>query len=419
MAVITRKDGTQFVSPDFRERLTGKKASLLKSEVLTLGKSYGELIYIQKNADNSYEVAFSEEKGFLLAESVSKHLRAFETFIFIEEIKYTNKIALVVMKDGQIQRDDHVIAEALHDELAILSADDTQYDFYIFGNVKVSNKEDDESFNVSNMAKSFTVMDKSVIEALPRFNEYELVKLNDAFKRANIKTGVNKTFALIIIVIVAVVLYWFLFPNEKTQTQQIREGVKTITVKSKFYDYASKLHEPSVDTVTDGIMNFTALLYNLPGGWKITSFSATAKEIVILVKNNFPVKNYGLLHSWAERHFVEMKIENDFVKLIYKTAYPKRKLYQGIYKLSNVLQVALDRIQATSNKNIVTFNKVKKIENYYEQNVIISFTNEDADAINTTAKQLADLPILFGKLDVSQAGNGLYSGSMTIKIIGD
>ena len=420
MAIITRKDGTKFISPDFRERLTGKKASLLKSEVSILGKSYGELIYIQKNTDNSFEVAFSEEQGFLLAESVSKHLRAFESFIFREEIKYTNKIALVVMKEGQIQRDDHVIAESLHDELAIISADDTQYDFYVFGNIKISdNNNDNDSFNVSDMAKSFTIMNKSVIEELPRFNEYELLNLNDAFKRAGISIGISKKTGLIIFFIFIAVLCWFLFPREKTQIKKISTGVQTITVKSKYYDYAYKLHQPTVSTVTGGIMRFSALMYDLPAGWKVSSISGTPTKIVTLVRNDFPVKNYGVLQNWATENRIKMDIENSFVKLTYNSAYPRRGLYRSVYKINNVLQVVLDRLQATSNQNNITFNKPKQFENFYEQTVIISFTNEDADAINAVAKQLSDLPILFDKIDLSQANNGLYSGSMKITIIGD
>ena len=94
MTKITREDGVNFIIPDYREELSNKKISVLKNEVGMLSKNYGEFIYIQKNLDDSFDVAFSSDAGFLLAESVAKYIKTSDNFIYIERLKNSDNALL-------------------------------------------------------------------------------------------------------------------------------------------------------------------------------------------------------------------------------------------------------------------------------------------------------------------------------------
>lgn len=100
MTYISREDGEHFVIPSYRDVLAGKQKNTLKSEIVSLSKSYGEFITLQRKTPTKYEVAFSTERGYLLGESIWHFFGQPLDMVYCEELPGTTDAILVIGKSG-------------------------------------------------------------------------------------------------------------------------------------------------------------------------------------------------------------------------------------------------------------------------------------------------------------------------------
>src|SRR5690349_14472679 len=119
MPYITREDGERFIIPSYRDVLSAKKPSLLRREVMLLSQNYGEYIALQRKNIQQYEVAFSNEPGYLLGESVWNYFKRPQDLIYCEAIPNTFEAILVIVKSGIVYLDGSFPLDVIVDELVI------------------------------------------------------------------------------------------------------------------------------------------------------------------------------------------------------------------------------------------------------------------------------------------------------------
>src|SRR5687768_7707453 len=121
MPYITREDGERFVIPSYRDVLSIKKESLLRKEILLLSENYGEYIALQRKNAEQYEVAFSNEPGYLLGETIWHYFKRPYDLIYCEAIPNTSEAILVMVKSGNVYLDGTFPLDAIPDELLVFS----------------------------------------------------------------------------------------------------------------------------------------------------------------------------------------------------------------------------------------------------------------------------------------------------------
>lgn len=417
MAKLLRNDNTSFIVPDYREQLADKKISILKNEVGLLSKSYGNLIYIQKSSNNNFEVAFSNDAGYLLAESVSKHLNS-SNFIYIEQLEDTDTALFVAVKAGNVYIDTQIPVDTVADELIIIQTEQTKYDFYVSANIPVSNNaEENEKLFVGDISENFTVLKESVFNSLEKYDEFKLENINEAFLKAALIKKKNKKVIASVSVFCVLILAWLLWPSHKAPTG-IKQ-IKTITVKSKYYDYVQLLKSPGPIEQTNGLIKFLHVLQGLPAGWSAKTIAVSPKNIRITIKNIGNVANLENLYDWTSAKNINMKVYDKSVILNFNTAYPNQSATAKIYPSEEVLRVLLDRITPLLKGNAISIARKKYLANYNKIALTINFSNTDLSMLNTIVTQFSGLPLTFQTISLNTNNVGLYSGSMNITIIGN
>ena len=417
MAKITRNDGTSFIIPDYREALSDKKISVLKNEVTLLSQTYGEFIYIQKNLDDSFDVAFSTEPGYLLAESIVKYIKTSNNFIYIERLQNSDTVIFITLKQGKIYIDTQISVDTLADEFVIIQAEQMPFDIYLYGDLPVSNQEQDtDKVFVGNIAKSFTVMQESVFDHLPHYSECELKTINDAFTEAGIIQPTNIKIITTIVILIIIVLVWFFWPKSTTQHIQLPQIIET---KSQYYDYVQTLETPGPTQQLEGLITFTEVLQDLPAGWQPQSINVTSSDISITLRNISNAGSLEMLHAWAAAKGISMNISSTIISLNFKTAYPVRAAQRNIYSTQEIARVIIDRLKPVLNNTAINVATIMPEENYQRQPISFNVRNISLNTLDIVAKQFADLPVLFDSAELIQGGNGLLTGSIHITIVGN
>lgn len=418
MTKITRNDGTHFIIPDYREELSNKKISVLRNEVALLSQNYGEFIYIQKNLDESYDVAFSTEPGYLLAESIVKYIKTSDNFIYIERLQNSDNVIFISLKKNKVHIDTQISIDTLYDEFIVIQAEQSLYDIYVYGNLPITDQEQEsDKFFIGNVAKSFKVMEKSVFESIGRYSDFELKPANEAFSSAGLIKPLDKKIVSAIVVVVIFIILWFIWPNQKVQ--QVVQQVQIVNTRSSYYEYVQTLKTPGPTQELQGLILFLEKLQNMPSGWQIQSINANQNTISIALKNISELDNLEILHNWASNNGIEMTVNTNIVNLEVTTAYPARTERHDIYKTQEILRVLMDRIKPILTNPVINVSQSTPQENYNELSVTIHVSNVSFDTLDIVGEQLSDLPLLFNTAHFMQGDAGLLTGSINITIVGN
>lgn len=419
MTKITRNDGVNFIIPDYREELSNKKISVLKNEIGMLSKNYGEFIYIQKNLDDSFDVAFSNEPGFLLAESVAKYIKTSDNFIYIERLKNSDNVLFITMKNGKIQIDTQISLEAIHDEFIIIQAEQKPFDIFIYGEIPITNKEEEtDKIFVGVIAKSFTILEKSAFENLGRYSEFELKPVNDAFLSAGLVGKDNKKMMISVSAIVIIlVIIWLIWPSQKAPP--VKQQSQAISTKSEYYDYVQTLKVAGPMAQINGLLEFLQKLQDMPGGWQTTSITVNQNTIQVELKNIGNLGNLEELHAWASSKGISMFINNQAANLNFITAYPRRPEVHDIYSTQEILRVLIDRLKPVLNNSLINVSTEISSGNYKELSLTINVSDASFDTLDIISKQFSGLPLLFTNANLMQGKTGLLSGTINIIIVGN
>jgi hypothetical protein len=174
MPILRREDGTKFAVQTYRELLSLKKPSLIRNEVRILAQDHGEYIRIFSQSNKQLEAVFSNEPGYLLAETVWYYVGKPNSLLYCEALP-AKQIIVVVVRDGTIYLDAVLPTHDIITELTTLIVDQYKYDVYLFGDVPVSETEEENKFFLAqHLIKSLTRPEQSLFAALPVYKNLEL-----------------------------------------------------------------------------------------------------------------------------------------------------------------------------------------------------------------------------------------------------
>ena len=212
MPIIEREDGINFAVYTYRELVLLKRASLLRQEIALLQKENGNYARFFEQDTGDIEVVFSQDKGYLLAESVWFYFDQPSDFIFCEALPDNKNAILVVARGGSIFLDSKVPIINLIDEFISLATSDNAYEIFVYGdNIPLAEQSSDETYAFpEDTVKSFTVLDNAVLPLLEPDEGLELLPVSEAFKELSAaKSKLPQT--IIAIAFLALLFFWFIY----------------------------------------------------------------------------------------------------------------------------------------------------------------------------------------------------------------
>ena len=173
MPYIIRDDGQRFVIPSYRDALSAASRGALKGQVTSLSKNYGQYVAVQAKTATVYEVAFSNEPGYLLGESIWDYLKKPMDMVYCESIPDSNDAILVIVKEGSVYLDGSFPAENIPEELVVFLTQENQFEIYTYGDVPLSRTPEENKFAFdAKSVKSFNVLDRPLFASVPLLNNY-------------------------------------------------------------------------------------------------------------------------------------------------------------------------------------------------------------------------------------------------------
>jgi len=405
MAYITRVDGEHFVVPAYRDILSVKKTSLLKKEILLLSQKYGNYNTLQQKNKNQFEVAFSNDTGYLLGESIWSFFKKPANLIYCEAISGTNDALLVIVKSGSVYLDGSFPIDSIADELLIFKTETLVFDVYIYGNVPIS-----ESTNLPNV-KKFVNLPEAIFPTLPLLNEFKLLPTDVILKKAGIGVFPLKKFLAISLLVILIPIILNVLTTEKKAPEFV---TPTINPWQGFFDSLNLSPNPSQEIII--LLQVLEQLFNARG-W--TPLTITYSGKMLTAKMDTQHAKLADLMAWAKQPDVKFNItiSPQGIFASHQLTIPNRKHIASYMSLQYALTKLIDRINAISVGLHISLNEIHNKSIYNEAKITIFFDGVSVEILNYIATQIKDLPlILDGATFDSSAGS--FTGNFTFRLLG-
>jgi len=411
MTYITRDDGEHFVIPSYRDVLTTKQKSLLKSEILSLSKSYGEYITLQRKAPTKYEVAFSSERGYLLGESVWHFFDRPFDMVYCEEIHGTTDAILVIVKSGSVYLDGSFPIDTIPEELVVFLTEQNNFEIYIHGDIPISETPEDGKFSFdSNSIKKFTVLEKPVFPTLPLLKSYQFDLVDNVLKQHGIGVfPLKQTIAVLAVIGMGWWLWSHFSPSEEEQAPAPEKP--QVNPFKGYYD-ALNSTDPG-DSIAFYVAGLTKL-YGLPG-WNIknTIYRDGVLNATVTSQGS-PLKS---LYEWAKLNNAIANIGQQGVMIMVTMPLEKRGQAQYIYPIRAVLVEIIDKIASVYPGNNIQLGEQKNLGSYSEMAIAIRLSNVSPGLLAIIGKLLSGYPITLQNMPLS-VDNGSLNGTINLLILG-
>lgn len=412
MAYITREDGERFVIPSYRDVLSAKKQSLLRKEILLLSENYGEYITIQRKNVNQYEVAFSPDPGYLLGETVWSFFKRPLDLIYCEAIPDTSEAILVIVKSGSVYLDGAFPLDVIADELIIFRTQQNFFDIYIFGNVPISNKPEEDKFAFDpSSIKSFTILEQPVFPTLPINKAFQLQPVEQVLKSRGIGGFPLKTILIILGVLVGLWVAWIFLAETKPEIPQV-----IIQAANPYQPYINALSTVDPQRSLHWLALKTQLLLTIPG-WTVVSVDYTAQTLRASVKSQGATTH--LLFDWAKRNNAQVSIESDGFHLLMNENNFARSHPTTIHSLNSVIAALVDSIAAIMPGNSLALAEELNKGRYLERQITIKFTGITLGTFELIGQQLKNLPLVLDNVSIKIDELGYLSGAIIIRALGN
>lgn len=413
-SIIREKDGATFITPDYRELTSAKKASLLKREILMLSTQHGDFSHIRKKNKSQYEIAFSHETGFLLGESIWQHFNKPYNMVYCEPLPDTAEAILVVVTSGSIFIDTKIPVLSIPEELAVFISQEHEFDIYIYGDVPISAEKEEGKFSFSKEAtKKFTVLEESLFENLKQNHELELLPTTQALKKQRIGTLPVKN---IVIISVIAVIAWLGWSKLTVSTKNVLPKI-IISVVDPYTLFLNTLSTPAPDASIRQLVNYIERVSEAPG-WEMTSISFTKKggfQSYLLSSGN----NISNLKRWAYLQHISIDIDNKGISANIPNTVNNRAKPNKIFKLQNVLGNIVDRINNILPGNAITLHPIVSYSQYKEISFSITIEDVTPTLLSLLAEQFTQMPVAFDGAELTVSNNGFISGTLTLTALGN
>lgn len=426
MPVLTRGDGTPFITRAYRELLTVKTKAFLKREVVLLGDTNGGFARIFPQASGDFEAVFSHESGYLLGETVWHFFEKPEDLIYCEVLPNGEKAILVVVRQGSVFLDAEVAVTHLIDELSGLFFDDTAYDIYLYGDVPIDNDESEFSLPEESV-NTLTHLDESVFLQLPPLSALALLPINQALKAVRLTSGGLSPIAAVMLIVVVAGVVWIMWtllkpePPPPEQQPVIHQQPKKPPgpPPDPLMAYKKALRSPEPVAILQSLVDQLHQLYGL-SGWEVQSIDATLSELNLTLVPGSPSITSAPLQEWAQL--------NNFKVTLSDTASAKLHLpitatdrdaaeHPVMQPLLPLISQVQQRLQTVTLPDNVKLDSQVTKDNYKQVNITVSFSEVAPDYVVFLGNILVGLPVVLTGYTLSMSGV-LISGSITFGVLG-
>jgi len=413
MSQVTREDGQNFIVPSYRDSIMAKKESLLKRELTTLSGSYGQYANLHKISGNRYEVAFSQDTGPLLGETVLDYFNNPQDLIFCEEIPGTEEAVLVIVKSGSVYVDGSYALDSIFDELVSFLTQESNFEIYIYGNVPISKDPEEGKFSFDpKSVKSFEVLKEAVFNKLPVLKKFELLPLETVLKDQKIGVFPTDKIALVLGVIGLLFGGWYIMSN--LLEEDIVPIIITKTV-DPYSNYKQQLQTPDPRLELDSVIRKIILLYTLPG-WQATRINY--ENNIIDVKLQSQGARTSSLFDWAKKNSLQIDTDTTGFSLKIKMINLNRSQTSVIYRFNDVISNLVDRVSYVLPSNALRVTNINRGTYFTVADVKITFTGITPSTFKLLSNQLAAMPIVLNKVTTNLRDDKL-TGSIDLKVLGN
>jgi hypothetical protein len=411
MAYITREDGERFVIPSYRDVLSVKKQSLLKKEILLLSTDYGEYVALQRKSADQYEVAFSNEPGYLLGESVWNYFKRPQDLIYCEAIPNTSEAILVIVKSGSVYLDGSFPVDSIPEELVIFRTQQSHFDVYIYGDVPISKDIEEDKFSLdSSSVRSFTVLDKPVFETIPTVKSFQLQLVDAVLKAQGIGALPTKQIAIFLVILALGWVGWNYYSSEEHALPTIVTGVI-----NPYQSYVNGLTTPDPAVEMQWLTDTLRKFYGLQG-WFPESLNYGSGVLVADMRSMGARTNE--LFNWAKNNRATLNLNTGGFYLTMNTSFVNRQPPRNIYPITQVVANLIDKISYIIPGNNVGVAAPLDKGKYKEVVITIGFSSITIDTLALIGQQLKLLPVNLTKLSL-KADRGYITGSISLIALGN
>jgi hypothetical protein len=413
MPYITREDGERFVIPSYRDVLSAKKKALLKREIMMLSASYGEYITLQRKNVDQYEIAFSQETGYLLGECVWHHFNRPFDMIYCETIPNTSEAILVVVKSGSVYLDGSFPVDSIAEELVIFQTQQNDFAIYIHGDVPISEKPEEGKISFDKKSvKLFTVLDAPAFPTLPTVKAFQLQLVAAVLKQQGI--GVMPT-KQIVISLLALGLVWMAYTYVSTHKQQLPAAF--IAAANPYQEYQTILRSPDPSQELNEVSKKINLLFSIPG-WMPDSIEYKAGlpgtlDVTVVSKGG----KVQTLFAWAKLNNIPVDVRADSIHLTLKVSAQIRNYDNTIVRFQEVLATLIDRVAYVMPGNSLQINNISNKKSYIVADVSIKLSSLPITTLFSLADLLKGMPLALSTASL-RVGKGDLTGSIAFKALG-
>lgn len=419
MPYITREDGERFVIPSYREVISAKKPALLKREVTLLSETHGEYITLQRKNIDQYEIAFSNEPGYLLGESVWSNFKRPPDLIYCEQIPNTSEAILVIVKGGSVYLDGSFPIDSIPDELVIFRTQQSNFDIYIYGDVPISKEPAEDKFALdSSSVRSFTILETPVFPTLPLVRSFRLQLVEVVLREHGI--GVFPLKKLIAAMVIAGVVF---FGIEYIATHK-RElpAVPAVIIKNinPYQGYVNALSSPNPSKEIQWVAREIPILYAMDG-WTAKTVGYASGSLTVGVQSSGA--RTSVLYDWAKHNFATVNMTPSGFTLTMMNSFGSRAAPRYIYNIPDVIANITDTLSYIIPGNNLVIGKTTSQGRYSQLDLIINVKEISPSTLELIGQQLDQapknqLPLVLSSMDLTITDDGYINGSIYLKVLG-
>ncbi len=413
MTYLAREDGERFVIPSYRDVLS-KRKTLIKDDILELSSRYGEYMTFLRRGLAQFEVAFSQDAGYLFGECVWHYFKRPADLIYCEIIPETTEAYFVIVKGGSVYLDGTFPLESIAEEVQVFTTQQTHFEIYVYGDVPISDQpmEGKVCFDPSTV-KSFNRLSEPLFQRLPVVNIYQLQLVDVVLRQQGIGIFPVK-YVLAVVLLLGLAWMGFSYLNWHKKSAPLVKEVSQ-PVSNPYFEYNTALMSPAPELEIEMLVLTIDLLTTMPG-WIPIDINYSGGKVTVNVKSLGT--NLDFLYDWAKHsHASLMIMPGGFSLNLTLPTLPKRPVPNKIYPLDRVMMSLMDRVGVFIPGNKVQVISYKTQAAYKEAELRIELQDASPALLFMVAEQLKDLPLVLTDLTL-RINHGL-TGSIRLRALGN
>lgn len=413
MAHLTRADGVTFVVQAYRELFTIQRKSTAAQEIRTVSEQQGAFLSLSRKQRHQIEVAFSQDEGYLLAETVWQHFSRPSHLIFVEALPDREEVVLIVVRDSSIYLDRLISDEALRGELLPLMTGDVPYHIVTSGEVSLSASDDPLRFTfLPRLVAEFEQLDAPLIPKLPTLKMFKLAPLPIALRGQLLSMRFQWVASGVVMLLASAGIVWFFQSGAPKPSPLLTSAPVTQHAPDAF---TRAMASPDPSRMLNEIAQLLSQLYFIPG-WHAEQMALDQSQYVILLKPEGG--ELTTLAQWAQQRQYQFEVTAQGPKLIRRSAQKaSRDTLPPRLPLETLAAKLFDEVDALLQEKAIEVGQVKSIGKMRKMDVILTVDNISPEILQLLGREFLGLPLSLSRASLS-IQSGLVHGTLQLSLWG-